>query len=137
MERPDHAPQIATVGMEDPVFGEWLSRQLELRGLGQREFAARVGMGHAAVRTWITGFSTPEWHTCRKIGDTLGVPREEVRMRAGYLDPEDEPPPPVSDDEVTELVALYRELGEADQEGLLRTARALRDYQRRRRPAGR
>lgn len=122
--------------MEEPSFGEWLGRQIEVRGLGMREFAGRVGVGHAAARTWLKGFSVPEWHTCRGIADALNLTRDEVRERAGYLDPEDEPTvsePSPEDERMTALLAIWPELSEVDQEGLLRTALALRDYGRRRR----
>jgi transcriptional regulator with XRE-family HTH domain len=122
--------------MEEPSFGEWLERQIVARGLGQREFATKAGVGHAAIRTWITGFSKPEWHTCRGIADALGVPRSEVRARAGYVDPGDEPALPAAgepDGPPPELLMAWRELSAFDQEAALRTVLALRDYSKRRR----
>lgn len=121
--------------MDEPSFGDWLTRQLETHGLGQREFAARVGVKHPAVRTWLSGFSTPEWHTCRGIADALGLDRSEVRERAGYVDPDAQPrsEPGAPDQWLETVLAAWPSLDEIDREGLSRTALALRDYQRRRR----
>lgn len=135
MSHVSHTPR-GWMDMEEPSFGEWLARQLETHGLGQREFAMRVGVKHPAVRTWLSGFSTPEWHTCRGIADALGMDRAEVRERAGYVDPEEMPRAVAGDEPDQRLEALrvvWSQLPEIDREGLLRTAQALRDYGKRRR----
>lgn len=139
-----HEPPLATPAsapltresMGDEGFGEWLAEQLRLRDLTQRGFAERAGVRHPAVAAWLSNFSVPEWHTCRKIADALMVPRDEVRRRAGYLDEDEEPRPSAEqDDWLTALVSVAVELEEQgiDREALLRTALALRDYSRRRR----
>jgi ribosome-binding protein aMBF1 (putative translation factor) len=111
-------------------FSHWLRDQMHTRGLNYTSLAEMAGTARTNVRNWEVGANLPTWHSCRDLARALGVSKEEVRRRAGYVDPEEEA---ALDEALAEIVAIYPDLEEIDREALRRTARALRGYSQRQR----
>lgn len=65
-------------------FAEWLTNELETRGIGDRQMAKYLGVSHTSVRAWRLGFTTPSWESAGKIADHLKIDPRFVRRIVGY-----------------------------------------------------
>jgi len=104
-------------------LGEWIKRRREAHGVSQRELADKAGISRSYLCDIERGRGTkPSVESLDHISTALGVDRTEILRVAGILDP-------VRDPEETSrerrLVAIFRGLGDRNQEGLERYARFL------------
>jgi len=81
----------------------WLIRELEDRAWSHRELARRAGLSQTTVSQVIAGQRSPTWDFCAVIAGPLGVPVDEVFVRAGL-----KPPLPPAVEEEREAVAILR-----------------------------
>jgi len=59
-------------------FGKWLRKQLEKKGLQQKDLNPVVGLGSGAVSQWMTGFSKPRRETIAELAKFFGVTTDEI-----------------------------------------------------------
>lgn len=107
------------------AFSDWLKAQLEERGWNYSRLAREVGVRESNARSWVLGGNLPDWHNCRDLAVVLGVPREEVRRRRGYVDPDEAEPTPVGEKQA-QLAALIQSAEEEELDMLLHIARLQR-----------
>lgn len=93
--------------MNDMSAGEWLRRELSLRGISVRDATEAVGLrATQAVYNWMSDKAAPTDEAAAKLAVLLDVPEVEVRRRFGLWVPEDASHKPASNaDELDELVA--------------------------------
>ena len=103
------------------AFSEWLKGKLDELGWNYSRLAREVGVRESNARSWVTGSNLPDWHKCRVLGDVLGVPREEVRRRRGYIDP-DAPVGDPMDERRPRLLALVQDFDAEELDTLLHIA---------------
>src|SRR5688572_19105349 len=65
-------------------FGEWLTRELALRGSSGPKLAEALGVHRPTVYRWTSGRFRPEASRCKEIADYLGVEHDLVLGMAGY-----------------------------------------------------
>lgn len=121
---------MATDAETRAQFSAWLQEQLEERGWNYQQLADDVGQARSNVRNWVVGGNLPTWHSCRDLARALHAAKEEVRRRAGFVDPEDDLPTEVAA-EIARLVALASAAGEEDRHMLLRIAELQSGHPRR------
>ena len=83
----------------------WLIRELDERAWSHRELARRAGISQTTVSQVIAGQRQPTWDFCAVIADPLGVPVDEVFVRAGL-----KPSLPPAVEEERDAVAILRAL---------------------------
>jgi transcriptional regulator with XRE-family HTH domain len=97
--------------MEDSVlsFGEWLEKELNLRGWTRVEFARRSGISRPHVGRLINDKRKPGPGTCAAIAKALDMPVEEVLRVAQDIEIGSE-----ADNRVARLVHLATQLLDQD-----------------------
>lgn len=101
-------------------FRDWLRAKLAELEMKPNDLASAGVASPSNARNWYIGANTPDWHSCYRLAKALGVSREEVRRRAGFIDPDEEPSP--SDEEKAALDTVWPELSPEDRAMLLRLA---------------
>jgi len=105
--------------MDTPeAIGERIRDIRRQRGITQEDLAEAVGVSRSAVAQWETGRAGQVTGNLTRVADVLGV---HVAVLLG-ANPRGAPPSKLSGDEMA-LVRLYREMGAADRQSLLRTAK--------------
>lgn len=100
-------------------FGDWLAREIEKRGLSQREVARKVGLSSGAISQVTTGKNFPGPDFCSAIARAFNLPADDVFRRAGLL-----PPAPERTPGLIEAEHLFTLLKPGQRELLLQTMRA-------------
>lgn len=73
---------------KQPNFGEWLTRQLEARGITSNVKAGeKIGVSHSTVRSWKRGEAQPTLGNYEAIAELFGVGLWRVLAEAGKIDP--------------------------------------------------
>lgn len=104
-------------------LGDWIKRRREQTGTSQRELADRAGLSRSYLCDIERGRGTkPSVDTLDSIATALGVDRTELLRVAGILDPARDPEETSRE---RRLIAVYRGLGQANQDLLERMARFL------------
>lgn len=67
-------------------FVEWLQKEIELRGISQRELARRAGLGNATVARILNETRNPGLDFCHAVAHALHVPVEDVLRQAGLIE---------------------------------------------------
>jgi transcriptional regulator with XRE-family HTH domain len=49
------------------------------------QLAADMGVSHASVSRWLSGFDIPNTSSCRKIAEYSGIPLEKVLSVSGHM----------------------------------------------------
>lgn len=73
--------------MVNSPFSEWLSSELEKRGLSQSELARLAGVSRGAISHLINQTRKPGPEICEAIAHALKLPPETVFRVAGLLSP--------------------------------------------------
>lgn len=68
-------------------FPQWLTRELQARGMGVRSFAAATGVVPQTAYNWRNGAIRPDTASCKKIAAALGYSEDFVLERAGHKGP--------------------------------------------------
>lgn len=68
------------------VFGTWLQAQIDQRGWDARRAAAHFKVKDNTVHYWLMGTKTPSLTSALKVARGLGVPLDDVLLKAGYAD---------------------------------------------------
>jgi transcriptional regulator with XRE-family HTH domain len=72
---------------EVAAFSDWLSEELDRRGLTRVEAATAMGMHPRAMANWFGPHPRrPSAQMCEKLAELLGLEVTEVKARAGYPD---------------------------------------------------
>lgn len=108
-------------------FSRWLKEKMRERGMNYALLAKEAGITPSNVRNWEVGANLPTWHRCLNLALALGLPVDEVRRMAGYIDPGDEAKP---DEGMQELAAMWPDFDDTDRQAMLHTARAIHNYRR-------
>lgn len=66
-------------------FSEWLTEQIVARGWTQSELARRAGVTPPTVSRVVSGENRPGHDFVQGVARALGLPPEEVAVRAGLL----------------------------------------------------
>ena len=108
------------------TFTDWLDGELKARGWSRSEAARRSGLSASMFDKVINGHANPGHRFCEGVAHLFSLSTEEVFRRAGLL-------PPVPEETATsrELLAMFAQLGDEDQERVMVMVRALRDEERR------
>ena len=107
--------------MDDQDFKTWLNSRVDDLGWDPAELARQTGATPSNCRTWLVGANKPNWHRCYYVAKALGASPEEVRRRAGFVDPpEDEDA--TEDELLADLLAKWPELSDEDRHMLVRLA---------------
>lgn len=71
---------------------EWLQKEIESRGISQRELARMAGLGNATVARILNETRNPGIDFCQAIAYALRMPVEDVLRQAGIIEsiPENE-----------------------------------------------
>lgn len=107
-----------TVNEVPDDFVAWLNSQMEGKGWGIRETARRAGVSHPVISDILNLRKKPSFETCKALAELFEFPPEYVMRLAGLLqqlpnrDPDDE-----------EMLHLFGQLDEGDQEEILQIAR--------------
>jgi len=102
------------------TLSEWLSNKLATRGWSIRAFGRKLDISHTHAADIVNGKVRPSADLCVKIASVLNTSPEEVLRLAGYL-----PPEPEETAAVKELIHLFGQLPEDDQDRVLLFMRAL------------
>lgn len=103
------------------AFRDWLRERMAALELKPADLAAMGVASPSNARNWYIGANTPDWHSCYRLATALGVSREEVRRRAGFVDPDEGEVTP-SDEAKAALDAVWPDLDPDDRQMLLRLA---------------
>jgi transcriptional regulator with XRE-family HTH domain len=110
-----------TVKMDDNTdFRDWLRERMDELGLTPAALADKSGASASNARNWYVGANKPDWQRCYYIAKALGVAVEEVRERAGFIDPPEEATE--RDALLDDLLAKWPELSDEDRHMLVRLA---------------
>jgi transcriptional regulator with XRE-family HTH domain len=108
--------------MEDNTeFRDWLRTRMDEQGMTPATLAEKTGASASNARNWYVGANKPDWHRCYYIAKALGLSVEEVRRRAGFVDPPEEGAT-VGDALLDDLLAKWPELSDEDHHMLVRLA---------------
>lgn len=99
-------------------FFVWLDDWLSDQGISERELARRAGLSHSVISKARNGIQPIGYEACEKLSLAMNVPAETVFRLAGLL-----PSNGKSDPEGDELVEIFSQLDEDDQDDLLQLAR--------------
>lgn len=80
MARPRARPDYPKSG-----FAVWLDGELARRKRSRSMMAAAIGSARQTVNAWFTEGRMPTTELCGRVAKYLGVPEEEVLIRAGHL----------------------------------------------------
>lgn len=107
--------------MTTTEFAEWLSQELRSRYWTPATLANEAGTYPATITRILSGERNPGPDVCVAIANALNYPPELVFRKAGILPntPHREP-----SSETREMMALFDQLSDADQEGFLIMLRA-------------
>lgn len=105
------------------ALGDWIKRRREQSSVSQRELADRAGLSRSYLCDIERGRGTkPSVETLDSIAVALGVDRTELLRVAGILEPARDPEESMRE---RRLLAVYRGLGQGNQDLLERMARFL------------
>lgn len=65
---------------------EWLQKEIESRGISQRELARMAGLGNATVARILNETRNPGIDFCQAIAHALRMPVEDVLRQAGIIE---------------------------------------------------
>ena len=99
-------------------FPEWLLGEIEKRGWTQAELARRAEVTPAQISRVLSQAQQPGPDTCTGIARALRISPEEVFRRAGLL-----PPQPEETPTSRELLYMFMQLDDQDQERILSITR--------------
>lgn len=107
-------------------LSDWLNKEIGKRGWSYREFARRAGISSGTVSNVLSEKVRPSWEFYEGTSRALNMPVEDVLRQAGLL-------PPKHDDEPTvkQLIHLFTQLSDEEQEIILVTAEALLERKKR------
>jgi transcriptional regulator with XRE-family HTH domain len=104
-------------------FAQWLKKEIQIRGWRQADLARAARIDSSVFSRILNLEREPSPETCRAIARALNLPPETVFRRAGLLPAK--PNEPVDEPSVREMVHLYSQLNNRDQEEVLTVVRAL------------
>lgn len=120
--------------MEDTAeFRDWLRVRMDELGMTSGVLAEKTGASASNARNWYVGGNKPDWQRCYYIAKALGVSVDEVRRRAGFVDPPEDDQA-TADGLLAELLAKWPSLSEEDRQMLVRLAGLQFGSPRRREP---
>ena len=95
------------------VFGENLKREIEKRGITQRQLAKDIGVSPVTVTDWTKGRKMPRIGTIDKICQYFGIDYEELmKQPLTYLKDKEELEN--ANNEAMTMMNFYRQLDEED-----------------------
>ena len=104
---------------DQEAFVEWLLAKLRERGWSYSELGRRGGFSHSAISHIVNDGASPGHKLIKGIAKAFDMPVAEVMRQAGQL------PLPSGEENEAELLALFRQLPEDEQERILLMARTL------------
>lgn len=107
-------------GVNGTEFSEWLTREIETRGLSQAELAYKAGVSAATISHVLSGARNAGADLCVAIAKALGYSPEYVFRIAGLLPTEDDAPRPPG---LLELIEIFQNATPAEQDELIEFAR--------------
>lgn len=105
-----------------PKFKQWLRDSLEKRGWSDRELAVRGDIAHSSVARAKNDDEPVGYAVVMAMAQAFGYPPDVLLEMAGLL-----PAKPQETQRTRLLVSIYTNLGNADQDELIRYAEWLRD----------
>jgi transcriptional regulator with XRE-family HTH domain len=114
-----------------PDFREWLFKELEDRNWSQRDLAKKARISQGAISHVINGARQPGADFCQAIANAFGYPPETVVRVAGLL-----PPAGETDKDTEEMMHLFSQMTEDQQEQMIAMARYFVERRANRKPAG-
>jgi transcriptional regulator with XRE-family HTH domain len=105
-------------------FAEWLQDQLNQRGLTQTDLARRTGIGNSQISRIVRMERGVGPESAKAIARAFGIKPEVVFRKAGLLPPAPEQPTEQSPD-ILEMIRLYNDLEDADQQEVLAIIRTI------------
>lgn len=115
-----------------PEFVHWLEDRLNEKNWGIREAARHIGVSHPTISDILTVGKTPSFDTCIAIARTFKAHPVYVLKLAGLL-PKDSTD--LEDKETGEMLMLFSQLSEDQQEQLIAMAKFFVDRRAQVRPA--
>jgi transcriptional regulator with XRE-family HTH domain len=109
---------IIMLSMANISFANWLAEETEKRGWSYRELGRRAELSSGAVSQVITQRSLPGLDFCTGVARAFNLPAEVVLRKASLL-----PPEPEETVNSRELLYIFHQLDDKDQERILRIAR--------------
>jgi transcriptional regulator with XRE-family HTH domain len=109
------------------MFARWITDELNTRSWSLRELGRQANLSNTTISQVLSGQANPGLDFCKGVAGAFGMRAEEVLARAGLI-----PAPPKETATSRELLAMFAQLGDDDQERVLEIVRALRDAERRR-----
>lgn len=95
--------------MTSASTGEWLSRQIERRGVTVRQIADALGVTTKTVYDWQGGKTAISEERVPRLAEILRVSELQARKGLGFWVPDENEPPPI-DSRLDEMEALARSL---------------------------
>jgi transcriptional regulator with XRE-family HTH domain len=108
-------------------FISWLKAEMGKREWGIRETARKSGLSPSPISYILSNREQPTFDTCIALAQAFDIPGEDVLRLAGLL-----PKPPGFNPRTSEMIGMFAELPEDDQEEMLQMVR-LRRQQREKR----
>ena len=104
-------------------LGEWLSANIERRGLTLNATAVYSGVSSATLSEMINKGHIPRVELLFKLADYFDTPRNDILRMAGYLEPEsDDGVDPHLQRIADNLIQIWREVRTLDEEAAERLA---------------
>ena len=97
---------------------QWIQESLTQRGWSQSELARRAKLSSTTVSDVLSGSAKPGFNFCKGVARAFGVRTQKVLMLAGLLPPEPEETPTSR-----ELLYMFMQLNDEDQERILSITR--------------
>ena len=105
------------------AFTNWLNKELDTRGISDRELARRGGVSHSSISLLRSG-QMPGLKVLRAIAAGLDVPLSAVLKEAGFDEPLEQTP------NLREANLLFSKLSNEEQDTVLTMMRALAEKKR-------
>jgi len=102
------------------AFWEWAEKELNNQGLNWYRVEKLAKVSNASISRRARERLPPTKTTCKAIADTFHLPIEYVFQKAGFI-----PPRSVTDEDLSEAVALFKNLDEGDRARILIMMRSL------------
>lgn len=85
--------QVIVTTVDNLSFSDWLTTQLQEKGMSQADLARKSGVTRQAINNYVNGMrQSPDMNSVKKIARALGVPVEEVLRITNILPPTTIPP---------------------------------------------
>ncbi len=70
--------------VDEERFGDYLARQLAMRGMNRSQAGTRLGVTRSMVSQWVNNHRVPKPENVERLAALLGVDNDELLVRAGH-----------------------------------------------------